>query len=262
MKLIRQIPNLMTLCNLLCGCLGIIFALQAQDLKVSYEEKTGIPHLYIDDSLALSCYFIFIAAVFDFFDGLVARWLKADSAMGVQLDSLADMVSFGVFPGIILYKLLTYASISHSDALQEPSALHYVALLIPAAACWRLARFNLSAEHSGNFKGLPSPANGLFMATLPLIYHFNSAGLMNMILNPWVLVAVCLLFSYLMISGIPMFSFKIKSAGWKGNEIRILFLLASVALIGVFHVAGLAAAILLYILLSGVLSLIEESKEV
>ena len=260
MKIIKQIPNLLTLCNLVCGVLGIIFALNTQSLVA--DNNDNVMHLYPTESLAFSCIFIFIAAVFDFADGLAARALKADSPMGVQLDSLADMVTFGVFPGIIYFKLLMLATVSSSDSLREPNVLRYVALLIPVAACWRLARFNNDEEQQKNFLGLPSPASGLFAACLPLIFHFNTLNIGSLILNKWILLALIIVFSYLMISKITMFKLKLNGMKWKGNEILFSFLLVAVTLIVLFHFAGVAASILLYIILSSVLSLIEESKEI
>lgn len=209
----------------------------------------------------MSCIFIFAAALFDFADGLAARALHADSAMGIQLDSLADMVTFGVFPGIIYFKLITYATISSSEALQEPTSLHYIALLIPAAACWRLARFN-NEEKQNSFLGLPSPANGLFTACLPIISYNNTFGLEKYILNKWILIALVIVFSYLMVSKISMFKMKVKSFSWKGNEIIFSFLILCAALIGFLHFVGLAMAILLYIIISSIQFLIDESKDV
>src|SRR5688572_28443688 len=185
----KQIPNLFTLLNLVAGCLAIIFVLQTgESLVVQSEEGTWVPQL--PEKIWWGSIFIGIAAVIDFLDGFIARLFNATSEMGKQLDSLADVVSFGVAPGIILYQLLRISFIQEEDGLDVTILALVPALIFPAAAAWRLARFNINDNNDGDFKGLPSPAAGLFVASLPLILFYNYFDVAVILLIKWVLYAI------------------------------------------------------------------------
>lgn len=264
----RMIPNLFTAGNLVGGILAIIFTL------------TGKIHL--------APYCIFASAIFDFSDGFMARLLKVPSELGKQLDSLADMVTFGVAPGIMVYELfrirfmsitfegslqkgfLDYLSVgtSHMDTgiWRDPriqgawdlAYLPYLGLIIPVFALFRLAKFNLDTRQTNSFIGLPTPAMTLFFATLPLLilsdaaktsdFYFHIVG--NIILNPWFLSISSLFMSILMVVELPLFALKFKHFKWKGNEIRFIFLTLSALLLATLFFWAIPLIIILYVLLS------------
>lgn len=217
MSLIRHLPNTLTICNLLCGCVGIAFLLE------------GPPYYAI--------WFVIAACVFDFFDGFAARMLKVSSAIGKELDSLADMVTFGFYPA--LYTFQSLKEFGHPW-------LHYLAFLLAVSSAIRLAKFNVDERQTDGFIGLATPANALFIFSFP--YLFRLTGLDDFgATGP---IIVTLLFSWLMVSPIRLFALKFKHFGWKGNELKFTFLAISVLLIAFFQAAGLALAIITYILLS------------
>jgi len=191
-----------------------------------------------------------MAAVVDFFDGFVARLMKADSAMGKQLDSLADVVSFGVAPGMIMYQMLRLAFAYEPDGLETPFYNLLPALLLPASTAWRLARFNIDPSQAYGFKGVPAPAAGLFIAAIPLITLYNQFGVQELLLNKWVLYAIIGIVSYLMVSTLPLMGLKFRNYSVKDNWHR--FLLLAVALISALLFQWMAVPIVfvLYILLS------------
>lgn len=250
MKFYKQIPNLLTLINLLLGCIGILYAFDERYFVLAKNQE-GIYQTYeISNRLFMSGFCILIAAALDFFDGFIARILNAKSEIGKQLDSLADMVTFGVLPGIIYYQLLERSFFMDAGALHTSKLYLLPAFTVTLAACWRLAKFNLDETQATGFLGLPSPASAIFAASLPLIYITNAYGLGNLLINKYVLYSLVLIFSYLMVSSVPMFSLKIKSFKWKENEWLYIFLLLSVAIIAWFKWTGVAVIILLYIILS------------
>lgn len=218
MSLLRHLPNALTCCNLLCGCLGIIF---------------------INDIDPI--WFIGAACVFDFLDGFAARMLRVSSPIGKELDSLADMVTFGVLPSIYWYHLI------------EHPQLKYVSFLIAVCSAIRLAKFNIDERQSEGFIGVPTPANALFLVTFPWLFTGHLVPM-------YVAIGVILLFSWLMVSPLPLFALKFKHFGWKGNELRFTFLIGSVLLIGIFQVAGVALCIILYILASLIRGRRDEGK--
>lgn len=226
MKFTRHIPNALTLANLSLGFLGVVFAFH--------------------NELYFSGIAILIAAAVDFLDGFVARMLKAQSNMGKQLDSLADMVNFGMLPGIIYYQLLAMSWAAQETGLNTNMIFMLPALAIPICAALRLAKFNIDENQSVGFIGMPSPAQAIFAACLPLIIFTNAFHLQNILMNHWMLYAIIFLFSYLMVSPIPMFSLKMKEVGWKGNETKILFLAFAIVLTVLFKYTGLSISILLY----------------
>src|SRR5690242_16540060 len=189
---------------------------------------------------------IIAALVFDFFDGLAARALQVHSAIGKELDSLADVVSFGVAPAFILMNLFTYHT-----AFFEPSLtwLKFSAFLIPVFAALRLAKFNVDTRQSEMFIGLPSPSPGIFIASLPLIFLTN--GLLKpYIANPWVLVGATVFLSAMMVSEVPLFSFKAKGGTAGTKRIQLIFVFVSLVCVVFLGISSIPIIILLYILLS------------
>ncbi|MBK9731454.1 MAG: CDP-alcohol phosphatidyltransferase family protein [Chitinophagaceae bacterium] len=251
---VKHIPNMFTLGNLFLGCLGILFAFNDHIFPVELKEldpsgkNLGIIFGY-NNRLYLSSFMIFGAAALDFFDGFFARLLNANSPIGGQLDSLADGVTFGVLPACIYYQLLAGAWHLQPGALNIPMIYMLPAFLIALCSVYRLAKFNVDERQQSGFIGLATPASALFAAALPLIVFTNAFTLAPFILNRWFLYVAIALFSWLMVAEIPMFALKAKSFKWKGNEVQFIFLAISALLIIVFKYAGIAAVILLYILI-------------
>jgi len=219
----KFIPNLLTLLNLLCGCLAIAFLLTEGMVLVSTDQGT----LFFDlpASIGMASVFIGVAAVLDFFDGRLARLLKADSAMGIQLDSLADVVTFGVAPGMILFSFLRLGWSTEQTAM-DASVLNLLpAFLIPLAAAWRLARFNITPPKLDHFEGVPSPMVGLTVASFPLAYWMEGRSwLVRWLQEPWFLYLISFILSAAMVVRLPMMNIKMHSFGWKENQARYLFL--------------------------------------
>lgn len=231
-SLLRHIPNGITCLNLFCGCLSII-------------------HVF-ENQLTIAVYFIFAAAVLDFFDGFVARLLKAYSNIGKELDSLADVVSFGVAPSAIMYSLLLNTASGRGlpvDLYTSGWFISMAAFLIAVFSALRLAKFNIDSRQTESFIGLPVPANALFICSLAFIIQGNGS-LASFVNNMYFLLAVTLVFSFLLVSELPLFSLKFKSFDWKNNKIRYIFLGVSAVALLLFQWAGLAFVILFYILLS------------
>ena len=245
----KQIPNLFTLLNLVFGCIAIICTLQ-NGIMISVDIK-GAQFLDIPEKIWLASLFIGLAALVDFLDGFVARIFKASSEMGKQLDSLADLVSFGVAPGMIIYQFLRLSFAQEEGGLDISLLWLLPSLLLPCAAAWRLARFNLDNSQSFSFKGLPVPAVGMFVASLPLIYwNVNQQWVIDLLLNKWFLYGLTLLLSYLMVSTIPLMSLKFKDYSLKNNFPKILLVLISLAAIFIFKWMAVPVMILAYVLLS------------
>jgi CDP-diacylglycerol--serine O-phosphatidyltransferase len=252
----KHIPNFFTLQNLVFGCIAIIFILQQNVLLLPLDGDGNIvlpPQQLVNnpEKIWLASLFIGLAAVVDFTDGFVARLTKGESAMGKQLDSLADLVSFGVAPGLIVYQFLRMSFAQDSGALDTSIVWLMPALLLPCAAAWRLARFNLDSNQSFSFKGLPVPAVGLFFASLPLIYwNVNAQWITDIFLNKWFLYGLTVLFSWLMVSNLPLMALKFKNFTLKDNWPK--YLLAFFAVIAFVLVKWLAVplSVLAYVLLS------------
>ena len=244
----KQIPNLFTLLNLVFGTIAILFILQPGEAIVNYNGEDW--KVYMPEKVQWGAVFIFLAAVVDFLDGFLARLLKGDSAMGKQLDSLADVVSFGVAPGMILYQMLRMAFAYGEDGLETSILWLLPSLLVPAAAAWRLARFNIDTEQNYGFKGVPAPAGGLFIASLPIIAFYNYFGIQDLLLNKWVLYAIVLFISYLMVSTIPLMALKFK--GFNVKEQWEKFLLIGIGILAAILFQWLAVPIvfIVYIVLS------------
>ena len=244
----KQIPNLFTLLNLVSGCIAIIFVLQTGETLVAQSEGALVPQL--PEKIWWGSIFIGIAAVVDFLDGFIARLFNAASDMGKQLDSLADVVSFGVAPGIILYQLLRISFIREENGLDVTMWALAPALIFPAAAAWRLARFNIDNNTSGDFKGVPSPAAGLVVASLPLILFYNYYNIDTILVNKWVLYAIILLLSYLMVSNAGFIALKFTKSSSANNLPKII--LVVLAVIAAIFLKWLAVPVvfLAYVILS------------
>jgi CDP-diacylglycerol---serine O-phosphatidyltransferase len=223
----KQIPNLFTLLNLFFGCIAVIFVLQ-NGISIMYNNG-GEQYLGVPENIGVASLFIGLAALVDFLDGLVARVCKATSPMGKQLDSLADVVSFGVAPGMILYQFLRMSFASQENGLNVSIGWFLPALLIPCAAAYRLAKFNIDESQQYGFKGMPTPAAGLLVASLPLIYWYsNSGAVISVLLNKWVLYAIIVLLAALMVSNLPLMALKFRDYSLKGNAPKLLLLLLTV----------------------------------
>lgn len=262
MKQLFSVPNLLSLGNLLCGCIAIFNV--------------------IDGNIGIAVYLVLLACVFDFLDGFAARGLKQGSPMGKELDSLADMVTFGVVPGMVMFQMIRFAGDTAvggetNDSLE--SWLPYIGFIIPLFSGLRLAKFNVDTRQSGSFIGLPTLANALLICGLPMLFKLNDEEVFKFIGSNYALVqdhapvvtsaisefeqavrefwrsqytlaGVCIIMSVLLISPIPMFSFKIKSLKWKGNEIRYIFLLVAASLAALLKLGALPLIIVAYIVLS------------
>lgn len=222
----KHIPNTLTSLNLFSGCLAIIAA---------YENNFEVAAIWI-----------FVGAIFDFFDGMSARLLKAYSPVGKELDSLADMVTFGVAPSMMIFSLLkTLVPECFPEVLIV--GLPYTAFLIAIFSALRLAKFNIDERQTSSFIGLPTPANALFWIGICVGIQ---SGLSGFIANFWIIEALVLLFSYLLVAEIPMFSFKFKDISWKNNRIRYIFLILAIPMLILLGITGISAVIGLYIAMS------------
>ena len=223
----RHLPNAVTCLNLLCGCLALtnIFA----------------------GRLELGAWLVAAAAAADFADGLLARALRVSSAIGKDLDSLADMVSFGVVPGAILFKLLTPTAALATGAGQW---LPYVGFSVTIFSALRLAKFNNDTRQTTSFIGLPTPACTLVVASLPLILAYDQFGMSHLVLNPGLLLGLTALLSGLLVAELPLFALKFKNLRWADNRRRFFFLLLAAGLLLALRAAAVPLVVLLYVLLS------------
>lgn len=244
----KNIPNYFTLLNLVLGCVAIILIMQTGEGIVNYNGEVW--NVYIPEKVWWGSVCIGLAAVVDFLDGFVARLFKATSPLGAQLDSLADVVSFGVAPGMILYQLLRISFAYEPDGLDVSMGWLLPALILPCAAAWRLAVFNLDPGQAYGFKGMPTPATGLLVASLPLIMLHDKFGLQSLLLNKWFLYALIVGLSWLMVSKLPLMSLKFKTYGFKDNMPK--WVLVGIVLIAALLLGWLAVpvAFIAYIALS------------
>jgi CDP-diacylglycerol--serine O-phosphatidyltransferase len=246
----KQIPNIFTLLNLFFGCMAIVFALQTNAIIIYLNDEFN-SSFNIPEKLTWAAACIIIAAVIDFLDGFVARLLKATSSMGKQLDSLSDVVSFGVAPGVIIYQLLRFSFAREENGLDITILSLAPAFILSGAAAYRLARFNLDESQSYSFKGVPVPAIGLLIASFPLILHFNTIGNINsFLINKWFLYAIIIGLSYLMVSSVKMMSLKFTDFTLKNNIPKITLLI--IAIITAIFLKWMAVPIvfIFYIILS------------
>ena len=205
------VPNLLTLLNLVFGCLAIVSVLQPG--LTTTTDETGTSLVVVPQQMVWASIFIFFAAVIDFLDGFVARLFKASSPLGAQLDSLSDVVSFGVAPGFIVYTFLRYGFSQQPDGLNISTAWLLPAFIIPCAGAYRLGRFNIDTKQSQGFTGVPIPAAGLLIASFPLIYFYTGSTVVySLFLNPWFWYITVIIISYLMVSTLPMLALKFKNA--------------------------------------------------
>jgi len=245
----KQIPNIFTLFNLFFGCLAIVFIMQ-NGIDIVYGAD-GTQYVKLTENICLGSLFIGIAAVIDFLDGFVARLFKATSEMGKQLDSLADVVSFGAAPGLILYQMLRMAFIRDNEGLEASTIWLVPVFIYTCAGAYRLARFNLDTTQSTGFKGVPIPAAGLVVASLPLIYWYSTGDTAYYILsNKWLLYAVALLLSWLMVSKLPMLALKFKDYTFKNNIPKIILLVIAVVTAVLLKWAAVPVTFIAYIILS------------
>ncbi len=239
----KHIPNFITLLNLFSGCVATVFA--------------------VLNHLEYAALFVFIGIFFDFFDGFVARLLNAHSEIGVQLDSLADMVTSGLVPGIVMFQLMNMALTGgwNNAFLEETELLAWkggsigwfslLGFIITMASAYRLANFNVDENQVSSFSGLPTPANALLILSLPLILLYqNSPALESIILNEWFLVLLTLVGAFLLNAKIKLFALKFEGYGLKENGIKYSFILLSLILLILLRFLAIPIIILLYILFS------------
>lgn len=227
MNIKKHIPNLITLINLFCGCVAIVFVSQGDYLMAFYMVCLGI--------------------FFDFFDGFFARLFKVSSPLGLQLDSLADMVTSGVTPGYVMYSMFT----NSGHELGTNPAIPFLGFIITLGSCYRLANFNIDTRQTDSFIGLPTPANALFILSLPLVISFSdSLMILEILTNQWVLLVITLCSAYILNAEIPLFSLKIKKFSFKENALQIVFLIISVLMVILLHYIAIPLIIVFYVLLS------------
>ena len=235
----KYIPNLLTLGNLFCGTVATIFAVQGDFVGAAI--------------------FVVIGIFFDFLDGFAARLLKVSGELGKQLDSLADMVTSGVVPGIIMYQLLANNNLNGASFGNSPmnwmdseiQFLPLLGLLLTLGSCYRLAKFNIDTRQTDLFIGLPTPAMSLFIISLPLIQEYTSLQFVqDLLTNNYFLLAVTLLLTYLMNAELPLFSLKFKESSFQKNAVKYLFLITSIVLIITLKYISIPLIIILYVVLS------------
>ena len=237
MSIKKHIPNTITLLNLLAGLLALIHAFNG-----NYNE-----------AFSLVCLGIF----FDFWDGFFARIWKVQSPIGLQLDSLADMVTSGVVPGLVMYKMLgdiqeNQAQYNLTEDTYFMGVVPYLGFLITLASCYRLAKFNVDTRQTDSFIGLPTPANALLIMSIPMVLmqYGHVDFIFDTLSNPYVLVGITVLSSYLLNAEIPLFSLKVKSFSWEKYKMQVVFLILSVILIALLEFIAIPIIILLYVILS------------
>ncbi|MFT5963690.1 MAG: CDP-diacylglycerol--serine O-phosphatidyltransferase [Flavobacterium sp.] len=240
MNIKKNIPNSITLLNLLCGCIAMVFVTNS-DFEMAF-------------------YFVCLGIFLDFFDGFFARLLKVSGPLGLQLDSLADMVTSGLVPGYVMFFML-------SNSQHEISAspmLPYLGFIITMGSCYRLAVFNIDTRQTNSFIGLPTPANALFILSLPLVLKYSDSLItLEVLTSQWALLVITLFSAYILNAEIPLFSLKVKKFSFKHNALQIGFLFSSFLLLLVFQYAGIPLIIISYVLLSIVSNkfLLDEKKK-
>ena len=252
----KQLPNVFTLLNLVFGSIAIVYILEPGLVLIPLDSDGNIliPPAqldYVPEKVVLGSLFIGLAAVIDFFDGFVARMFNATSELGKQLDSLADVVSFGVAPSMIVYRFLQLSYAQQQGGLDASFVWLTPAFIVAAAAAYRLGKFNLDTTQTYSFKGVPTPAAGLLIASFPLIYWYtDKMAVVNILLNKWFWYAFILLISYLMLSGLPIMSLKFKDYSIKNNLPKIILLVISIVLVLLLKWLAVPAIFILYIALS------------
>ncbi|MFM1876624.1 MAG: hypothetical protein RL266_2361 [Bacteroidota bacterium] len=236
MILLRHLPNFLTCLNLLCGCFALVSLALGNPLNAAY--------------------LVIAAAVFDFFDGFVARLLKVSSPIGLQLDSLADMVTFGVVPGSVLFHYLlldTQWPMTGIGAFVEHPLL-LIPFAVPVFSALRLAKFNVDTRQSDGFRGLPTPASAMWVMSIPLMIEFMPFHLWwepeQVVVDRWYLIGSAIGLCVLMVSDIPLLAMKFKSFGWKGNEARWVLLIISAVVLIILRPLAIPVILSLYVLVS------------
>jgi len=225
MNIKKHIPNLITLLNLFSGCVALVFA-----IELNFE---------------MASFFVSLGIFLDFFDGFFARLFKVSSPLGLQLDSLADMITSGLVPGFVMFVML------NNYTLATDNWIAYLGFIITLGSCYRLANFNIDTRQTDSFIGLPTPANALFILSLPLVLqHTNSDVIAAILENQWTLLAITALSAFILNAEIPLFSLKIKEFNFAKNKLQIIFLIASIVLLVVFKYLGIPLVIVFYVLLS------------
>ncbi|GGW33564.1 CDP-alcohol phosphatidyltransferase family protein [Arenibacter certesii] len=250
----RHIPNFITLLNVLCGCIATVFAVKNQ--------------------LEIAAIFVFLGIFFDFFDGLAARALNVKSELGLQLDSLADMITSGLVPGIVMYQLLSmsihggwnigWTSVPTETITESGSSLSwlpFVGFLITMGSAYRLAKFNVDENQVSSFVGLPTPANALLILSFPLILLYHHNDLLNdIILNEFFLIVTTVISTFLLNAPIKLFALKFDNWSFRDNAMRYIFILVSLVLILTIKFMAIPAIIALYILSSLIIQLDSRKK--
>jgi CDP-diacylglycerol---serine O-phosphatidyltransferase len=230
----KNIPNFVTLLNLVSGCISIVFA--------------------FNGNLPLAAWFIGVAAIFDFLDGMLARLLNARSPIGLQLDSLADVISFGLAPGFIVFHMMQISESQFWVFWNNINVFAFAAFLIPAFSALRLAKFNIDDRQTDSFIGLPTPANALFFASLPLVYlqavTANHDGLVMLLQSFPLLLIITVLFSLLLVSPMPLMAFKFKTYRLHDNLLRYIFILLALVLFMTLKFYAIPLLVIIYILMS------------
>ncbi|PAM94211.1 phosphatidylserine synthase [Flavobacterium sp. IR1] len=229
MNIKKHIPNLITLINLFCGCIAIVFVSQGDFLMAFYMVCLGI--------------------FFDFFDGFFARLFKVSSPLGLQLDSLADMVTSGVVPGYVMFSMFSKGANPHE--VIGSVFIPLVGFIVTLGSCYRLANFNIDTRQTDSFIGLPTPANALFILSLPLVIEFSdSLVIFEILSNHWVLLGITLCSAYILNAEIPLFSLKIKKFNLKDNALQAVFLFVCIVLVLLLQYIAIPLIIIFYVLLS------------
>jgi CDP-diacylglycerol--serine O-phosphatidyltransferase len=233
----KHVPNLITMLNLSSGVIALVYAFET--------------------NLQMAFFWVCMGIFFDFWDGFFARIFKAQSAIGLQLDSLADMVTSGVVPGVVMFKMLEGIMQDEMFDLSWDSmylvTIPFLGFIITLASCYRLAKFNVDSRQTDSFIGLPTPANALFIMSLPLIANRTESDMIfTFISNPYVLVGITLLSAYMLNAEIPLFSLKVKYFNWETNKIQIIFLILAILLLFFFQYLGIPLIILSYVLISAI----------
>ncbi len=233
----KHIPNFITLLNLSAGLIALVYAFET--------------------NLQMAFFWVCMGIFFDFWDGFFARILNAKSPIGLQLDSLADMVTSGVVPGVAMFQLLANINEMQEEYNLAPEnnymgILPYFGFIITLASCYRLAKFNIDTRQTDSFIGLPTPANALFIMSLPIILHHTGGEgwIFEALSNPFVLVGISLLSAYMLNAEIPLFSLKVKYFNWEHNKVQFIFLIVSVLLLFFLQYVGIPLIILFYVVLS------------
>lgn len=223
----KHIPNFITLLNLFSGCIAVVYA--------------------ANSNFELAFFFVCLGIFLDFFDGFFARLFKVSSPLGLQLDSLADMVTSGVAPGYVMFMMLQKSQFE----ISAHPMFAYLGFIITLGSCYRLANFNIDTRQTDSFIGVPTPANALFIMSLPLVLqHSDSLFALEFLTNQIVLIIISVGSVYLLNAEIPLFSLKVKKFTFKDNSLQIVFLLVAFLLVFLFEYGGIPLTILFYVMLS------------